>query len=176
MLTAALALVALPGQVGSRNPSPDGPVPAAALQTLRLDAAEDGPSLTIRQLDPAFESANAVSPDTTIVERPDTAATLPTAARPSVKVPSAKSGWAYKPPRYTLSGQATWYDNGTTAMRLPPGTIVVICGSGGCLQRTVTDWGPRLASRVVDLTPADFVDLCGCALWKGVQNVTVRVY
>ena len=35
---------------------------------------------------------------------------------------------ALKPPRYTMSGYATFYANGTTAMRLPRGTTVIICG------------------------------------------------
>lgn len=96
--------------------------------------------------------------------------------RAKVKLPSAQSDWAYKPPRYSLTGQATWYGNGTTAMRLPYGTIVVICGGGGCVERTVTDWGPQKTSRVVDMAPADFVRTCGCSLGTGIQNVTVRVY
>ena len=43
----------------------------------------------------------------------------------------------------TLTGRATFYDNGTTAMRLPRGTVVVICGNGGCIERVVNDYGPQ---------------------------------
>jgi hypothetical protein len=174
VLTAALAVVALPGHVGSSTPSPDRPIPVAALQTLRIDASEDRSSSTIGLFDPAYQSASALTPDTRIVERPLDAAPVP--ARTVVKLPKAQSAWAYKPARYTLAGQATWYGNGTTAMRLPFGTIVVICGAGGCVERTVTDWGPQRASRVVDMAPADFVRTCGCSLGTGIQNVTVRVY
>ena len=56
-----------------------------------------------------------------------------------------------KPPRYTLTGFATFYDNGTTAMRLPRGTLVVICGGGGCIERVVNDYGPQQA--VADRRP-----------------------
>jgi hypothetical protein len=81
-----------------------------------------------------------------------------------------------KPPRYTLSGYATFYDNGTTAMRLPRGTIVVICGGGGCIQRVVTDYGPVKESRIVDLYRPDFFRICGCPSWSGTSWVTVKVY
>ena len=174
MLTAALALVALPGQAGSRTPSPDRPIPAAALQTLRIDASEDQSSSTIGPSDAAYRSASALAADAPIVERPLDQVAVP--GRAKVRLPSAQSDWAYKPPRYSLTGQATWYGNGTTAMRLPYGTIVVICGGGGCVERTVTDWGPQKTSRVVDMAPSDFVRTCGCSLGTGIQNVTVRVY
>jgi pyrimidine operon attenuation protein/uracil phosphoribosyltransferase len=55
-----------------------------------------------------------------------------------------------------LSGGATFYDNGTTAMRLPRGTVVKICGKGGCIVRVVNDYGPQKKSRVVDLYRPDF--------------------
>ena len=52
-------------------------------------------------------------------------------------------------------------------MRLPRGTIVVICGNGGCVERVVTDYGPIKPSRVVDLYRPDFFAICGCASWSG---------
>ncbi len=174
VLTAALALVALPGLAGSRTPSPERPIPAVALQALRIDATEDGSSSTIGQLDAAARSANHLAPQASFAEPADE--DPPPSDRPSVRVPRAGVDWTFKAPRYTLSGQATWYDNGTTAMRLPRGTVVVICGARGCVERTVTDWGPRRMSRVVDLMPSDFVRVCGCGLGTGVQRVTVRVY
>jgi hypothetical protein len=81
-----------------------------------------------------------------------------------------------KPPRYTLTGAATFYDHGATAMRLPRGTVVVICGRGGCIQRTVTDYGPMREDRIVDLYRPDFFAICGCASWSGTTMVTVSVY
>ena len=81
-----------------------------------------------------------------------------------------------KPPKYTLKGEATFYDNGTTAMRLPRGTIVIICGDAGCIERTVNDYGPVKPSRIVDLYRPDFFRICGCPSWSGITNVTVYVY
>ncbi len=47
-------------------------------------------------------------------------------------------------------------------MRLPRGTVVIICGGGGCIERTVTDYGPQDPARVVDLYKPDFFRICGC--------------
>ena len=68
---------------------------------------------------------------------------------------------------------------GTTAMRLPRGTIIRICGDGGCILRTVTDYGPSAAIRpvrIIDLDRADFFAICGCPSWSGTTTVTVSVY
>ena len=78
--------------------------------------------------------------------------------------------------KYTLSGGATFYDNGTTAMRLPRGTIVKICGNGGCIVRVVNDYGPQKKSRVVDLYRPDFFAICGCPSYAGTTQVKVYVY
>jgi hypothetical protein len=96
--------------------------------------------------------------------------------RPSVVQPVPGSGSVQKPPKSTLTGAATFYDNGTTAMRLPRGTVVVICGAGGCIERTVTDYGPTRSDRIVDLYRPDFFAICGCASWSGTTTVTVSVY
>jgi hypothetical protein len=96
--------------------------------------------------------------------------------RPSVELPRVPAAWAWKPPRYTLSGYATFYDNGTTAMRLPRGTVVVICAPGGCLERVVNDYGPQKEIRVVDMYRPDFFAICGCGWWAGTVWVTVSVY
>ncbi len=77
-----------------------------------------------------------------------------------------------------LRGIASWYDNGTTAMRWPRGARIRICGPGGCVNRVVTDWGPDLRlhpDRVVDLMPVDFVRVCGCSLRIGLTRVTVQI-
>ena len=97
--------------------------------------------------------------------------------RPTVRQPAAHSGTALKPPRYKISGIATFYGNGTTAMRLPRGTTVIICGSAGCIERTITDYGPVAGTdRIVDLFTPDFFDICGCPSWAGETEVTVSVY
>jgi hypothetical protein len=91
-------------------------------------------------------------------------------------MPAVAATWEWKPPRSTLSGYATFYDNGTTAMRLPRGTIVVVCGNNGCLERVVNDYGPIKTTRVVDMYRPDFFRICGCGWWSGTTWVTVWVY
>lgn len=80
--------------------------------------------------------------------------------------------------RRVVSGLASWYDNGTTAMRLPYGTHIRICGAKTCVSRIVRDWGPAryLSNRVVDMTPADFVRVTGRSLGAGLAPVRVYIY
>jgi hypothetical protein len=172
-LTAALALVALPGLAGSAAPSPEQIFDAAAFQSVTQPATLGGPR-TGGALDPAHGSAGRVGRTDAFVE--PGAETRVIARRRSVGLPSVAATSELKSPRYALSGYATFYDNGTTAMRLPRGTIVVVCGPGGCLQRTVTDYGPVKPSRVIDLYRPDFFAICGCPSWSGTVWVTVRVY
>ena len=174
MLTAALALAALPGLAGSRTPSQLEPVPASAFQQLAILA--DGPRSTasIGPLDVAHVSAGAIAPDEAIVEPGSVDAGA--RGRQTLDQPDAGSSSVRKPPRHTLTGFATFYDNGTTAMRLPRGTLVVICGGGGCIERVVNDYGPQKPSRVVDLYRPDFFDVCGCPWFSGTTTVTVYVY
>jgi hypothetical protein len=174
VLTAAVALVALPGLAGSRSPRPDQPLDAAAFQALSVNAITGESAPDVDPLDSAYRSDGFLTADSTFIE-PGTEQAAPK-GRSTVTTPSVKAGSAMKPPRYTLSGYATFYDNGTTAMRLPRGTVVVICGGGGCVQRVVNDYGPVKPSRIVDLYRADFFDICGCPSWAGTTWVTVKVY
>jgi len=175
VLIAALALVALPGLAGSRVPSPLEPLPVSAFQPLSIPANNARSALSIGSLDPAYDAAGSVAVDASFIE-PGAARETGPRARSKLNQPDSSSGWVRKPPRYTLTGAATFYDNGTTAMRLPRGTTVVICGNGGCIERVVNDWGPQKPSRVVDLYRPDFFDICGCAWWSGTTKVTVYVY
>jgi hypothetical protein len=175
VLTTALALAALPGLAGSRAPSAMEPVPAGAFQPLPIPAS-DGPSkLTVHGLDGGHRSAAVVHELSTFVEPGDAPDAGPT-ARTSVALPEPGSGSQRKPAKSTLRGDATFYDHGTTAMRLPRGTVVIICGAGGCIERTVTDYGPVAPGRIVDLYRPDFFEICGCPSWSGVTDVTVYVY
>ena len=62
-------------------------------------------------------------------------------------------------------------------MRLPRGTVVVICGDGGCIERVVNDYGPQKQDRIVDLYRPDFFAICGCARGSpATTKVTVYVY
>jgi hypothetical protein len=174
-LTAALALGALPGLAGSVEPSREGPIEAAAFRDVIL-AATGGRSIEpIAGPDPAYASAGRLEPGS-VFQEASVDAQAPPPDRPVMVIPKVKPAWEWKPPRYTLSGYATFYDNGTTAMRLPPGTIVVICGEAGCLQRTVNDYGPIKQIRVVDMYRPDFFKVCGCSWWFGTTWVTVSVY
>jgi hypothetical protein len=174
VLTAALALVALPGLVGSRAPSPLEPVPPSAFQSIQVPANAPR-SIAIGGLDPAYASAGAIDGNAPFIE-PATAPDAGVTARGIVNQPHAAGTSVRRTPRYTLSGYATFYDNGTTAMRLPRGTVVVICGGGGCVERVVNDYGPIKKTRVVDMYRPDFFRICGCGWYAGTTKVTVYVY
>ncbi len=173
-LIAAFALAGLPAPVGSRTSSTDRAVELAAFSTFNLPAintqAQGAPGVP----DPARRSAGYVSGSDELIEPGGTPA--PAAVRPEVKQPSTTSGSAWKAPKYTMSGYATFYDNGTTAMRLPRGTVVRICGNGGCIERTVTDYGPVKPIRIVDMYRPDFFKICGCGWYAGTTWVTVSIY
>jgi hypothetical protein len=174
-LTAALALVALPGFVDSRVPSRDWPIDAAAFQQVTT-ASDGGSSLTIGPLDDAQRSADALTAESRLIE-PGAGVKIPV-SKPKFSMPSSAADYDIKPPRYKLKGTATFYDNGTTAMRLPRGTIIRICGpTGTCIDRVVNDYGPWAGSdRIVDLYRPDFFKVCGCPSWAGTAKVTVSVY
>ena len=176
VLIAALALVALPGSAGSRAPSPVEPLPVSAFQSITVPANDPRPALSIGSLDDAFVSEGVVTSAHVFIEpgeEPDFAG--PT-HRGTLDQPEPGSTSVQKPPKSTITGAATFYDHGTTAMRLPRGTIVVICGAGGCIERTVTDYGPQRQDRIVDLYRPDFFAICGCASWSGTTTVTVSIY
>jgi hypothetical protein len=174
-LTAALALVALPGLAGSRSPSGPSVIDPAAFQPISIPANAAARPLPVAPLDPAFASDARVDAGTAFVTPGSEPERI--VGRPSVRQPASAAGSAQKPPKYTLSGAATFYDNGTTAMRLPRGTTVIICGAGGCIERVVDDYGPIAGTnRIVDLYRPDFFRVCGCPSWSGVTNVTVSVY
>jgi hypothetical protein len=176
-LTAALALAALPGIVGSAGPSPATVLDPAAFQSVRVPAFATA-VLAVQPLDDALRSAGRLDAGTILTE-PGTAPVRVVVGRPRVLVPASHSGTALKPPRYRLTGYATFYANGTTAMRLPRGTTVIVCGSGGCLERVINDYGPSASAghgRIVDLYTPDFFAICGCPSWAGTTRVTVSVY
>jgi hypothetical protein len=212
VLTAALALGALPEAVGSSSPTTLNPIPAGAFQSVHLSVLSEGPIVTVNPPDPMAESASHLEPAAILIEpgsmesgltRPTVTQTqsaaiavritvskpaVAVASRPSVKpvvkrivkatIPVKKPAASPRVARQVLHGLASWYDNGTTAMRLPRGTHIRICGERSCVNRVVTDWGPAswLPSRVVDLMPSDFVAVTGLQLGAGLANVTVYIY
>ena len=143
----------------------------------------------VHQLDAAGESAGHLEAATSLIEPGSPA---PALERPAVdqpapvlkavpwRDPKPVVGPAEPDPRAkrVVSGTASWYDNGTTAMRLPLGTRVKVCGARACVVRVVRDWGPAstLGRRVADLTPEDFVAITGRSLKTGLAPVTVYIY
>ena len=175
-LSAALALGALPGFAGSAGPSPVSVVDPATFQSV-LVPADISTDLTVDPLDVAYRAAGAIDARTLLTE-PGKQPKRVVPTRPLVAIPASEVSTALKPPLYKLSGYATFYSNGTTAMRLPRGTTVIVCGGGGCLERVITDYGPVLSTknRIVDLNTPDFFAICGCPSWSGTAWVTVSVY
>ncbi len=175
MLTAALAVGALPGLVGSREPSPDRPLDAAVFRQVNLATARDRYVSAVAAFDAVSISAGVLAPETSLVE-PGSGSPAQ-ADRASIALPKVSSNWEWKPARQTLTGTASFYSNGTTAMRLPYGTVIVICGARGCIERVVNDYGPVAGTgRIIDMYKPDFFAICGCAWWSGLTTVTVRVY
>jgi len=176
VLTIALALVAAPGFAGSRTPAPYEPVPAAAFQALKSDANARS-TASVQGLDPAHDSAGRLSADSVYPERAISASVDVPVLKRDVSQPNPGAAKVYKPARYTLTGKATFYQNGTTAMRLPRGTVIRVCGAGGCIERVVNDYGPVAGTgRIADLYKPDFFKICGCPSWSGVTSVKVYVY
>lgn len=176
VLTTALALVAAPGIAGSRTPAPYEPVPAAAFQELQISANARS-TVSIAGFDPAFDSAGRLAADASFTEPGSAGAADPVVVKRDTRQPDPGATQQYKPARYSIHGLATFYTAGYTAMRLPRGTTILVCGAGGCLERVITDYGPIAGTaRVIDLYRPDFFAICGCASWAGVTAVTVRIY
>jgi hypothetical protein len=177
-LSAALALVAAPGIVGSRTPSPVHAIEAAAFQPLLSDASGATTSV-VAPADPALRSANALDTSARFAETLGAGFQAPL-AKPVIRTqPVPAFSTSIKPPKEILKGYASFYTNGTTAMRLPAGTIIRVCGAGGCLNRVVNDYGPKAGfkpTRIIDMYEPDFFAICGCPSYSGTTLVTVSIY
>jgi hypothetical protein len=174
VLTIILALGALPGLAGANSLPPEPPNSAASFRNVILAAARERPTRANLAFEPADSSAGLLDASTTFVER---GVDAPNVDRVAVKLPAVTAAWDWKPPKSTVEGEASFYSNGTTAMRLPRGTTVVVCGKADCIERVINDYGPTEATgRVIDLYKPDFFKICGCPSWSGVIDVTVYVY
>jgi hypothetical protein len=182
-LTAVLALVALPGLVGSRTPTAWPSAEAAAFQAV-LTPASDRTGSPIGPPDRAHRAAATLVATSVVDEAVELEGPGARAASSRDAVPA----WAPEPalsvlvsetrPTATLRGFASFYDRGTTALRLPLGTRVQICGRAGCIERVVSDYGPSSRIRpvrVADLYRPDFFAICGCPAWAGTTWVTVSI-
>jgi hypothetical protein len=204
VLTSALVtLVALPGVAGSQTPSFVRPLTAEALQRVRLPASADGSPTAIRPVEAGYDSAGHLDDTAPLIEpgayhpptqrpaalqpTPNLRRVAPPKPKPVVKPRAVPPKPTVKPrvtpgptpkARQVLVGLASWYDNGTTAMRLPRGTRIRICGARMCISTVVRDWGPAryLSDRVVDMTPQDFVRVTGKSLGAGLAPVKVYIY
>lgn len=171
-LIAAVALAGLAAPAGSRSPSAAAAPAPSAFSDLTLPANAAAP--TAAPDEAALRSEGYLGEGVALTE-PGGAPSIP-ATRPRVDQPAPPTGEGWKQAKQVLRGQATYYDFGTTAMRLPRGTVVRICGAGGCIERVVNDYGPQKKSRIVDLYTPDFFTVCGCGSWEGVTDVVVYVY
>ena len=178
-IAAAAALVLLTSgalAAGSLAPGFPQPLPDAAFRA----PLGPGPSVP-PTLDAAQGAAGSLAPGAALAERPDAA---PPFSRPLVPIlaarPIARSlpAAAASSTARALHGWASWYDNGTTALRLPRGTRVRIRGPAGCITRRVTDYGPDAVlfpRRIADLTPWDFATVCGCSPARGTVAVGITI-
>jgi hypothetical protein len=172
-LIAAAALAGLPVPVGSKTASASRDLQSAAFTSVIVTANAPAPRAW-GEPDAAQRSESFLA-DPVVLTEPGRAPTAPK-SRPVAVQPGVSAGSDWKTPLSQISGQATFYNAGTTAMRLPLGTVVRICGAGGCIERTVTDYGPLRSTRIIDMYRPDFFAICGCASSSGITWVTVSVY
>ena len=173
-VASAVAMIALPAASGAAVGDPTDAAQLHDLRLITMTAARDDLVATGPAADPGAASAGRLDGSSVFVEAGDEPPAPP--VRPIVAVPRSGVGMEWKPARYTMTGAATFYDHGTTAMRLPRGTVIRVCGPGGCLERVVTDYGPFGKGRIIDLYRPDFFAICGCPSWSGTAEVTVHVY
>ena len=113
MALAALALGALPGLAGSREPDRDRPIEAVAFRQVDLASSRDRPRDRDLGLDATGRSDGALGPATALLESWDTPRVLGTPAEPGTG--AARPTWSWRTPTSVIHGEASFYDNGTTA-------------------------------------------------------------
>ena len=174
-LIAALALAGLPAPAGSRSPSEARVVDLAAFTPVKLATADVPATGAEGAADASLRSAGFLTSDSPFAEPGQ--GHLGPVTRPQVTVPSLSVATAWKTPLYSVTGTASFYDFGTTAMRIARGTVVRICGAAGCIERTIRDYGPiESGGRLIDMYRPDFFKICGCGWWSGLTTVTVSIY
>ena len=116
-MMAAVALTGLPAPAGSQSRTLPRALQAATLTSVSIPALASAP---------AAPGSTVVAPEPedvlgeAIFVEPGRRLKVP-ARRARVDQPVTASSSAWKPPRYSVSGTATFYDTGSTAMRLPRG-------------------------------------------------------
>jgi hypothetical protein len=102
-LIVALVLVAVPGTVGSRNPSADLPIDASLLQAVEAPRPSDGTAVPTPTLDPAYRSRGTLDTREPVLEP---AVALEAPVRAAVDHPEAPVGFvaiATPTPRPTVA-------------------------------------------------------------------------
>lgn len=166
-LIAILALVAVPGPVGSRAPSPIEPPTADLFASVRIDASVRGPAMTTKPLDPGARSDGILDQGSTMFEPAQRSE--PPQARPDAAPPAAKADAVSKNP-WRRDPEISWYGpgfigNGTACGQtltrsllgvahrtLPCGTLITFRSGGRTLTVPVVDRGPFVSDRIFDLT------------------------
>src|SRR5215207_897701 len=97
-LTAALALGALPGLVGSHEPSQDRPMNAALYEQVNLASTPEGQGLTPYALDVAGRSAGSLASADSFAEADGRQPAVPPDERAAPDLAASKAGWGWKAP------------------------------------------------------------------------------
>jgi hypothetical protein len=178
-LTAILALVAVPGLVGSRVPRPVAPVDPGLFRQVEVATLSRGMAMTIQPLDPGARSAGYLDRRSIVIE-PDLRSEPPTAlvrpaqplarARAIRTVVTARTGSTPVTGGWHHDSDISWfgpglYGNGTACGKtltkslvgvahrtLPCGTLVTFRYKGVTVTVPVVDRGPYVAGRTWDLT------------------------
>ena len=187
VLTAALALVALPGLAGSRAPNPLEPVPAVAFQPLTVPRTIAIDGFDRSRLDDAFVSAaDGRRRDTTFDRAPDVAAdsrprsppgrrvTLP-ARQPAgrgVRVAQPAAGTPKRScRRRDLLRQR--HDRDAPAARHGRHDLRPAAAASTARRQRLRAAEDEPGRRPV---PPGLLRICGCPSWSGTTQVTVSVY
>ncbi len=186
-LIAAGALVAGPGDVGARPPSPPSSIDPAQFRAVTIALSPGSPATTISTLDIANRSAGWLGPDTLLAESSVSVAvpgSRPVQAQPAVAATRvAKNLWHldtniswYGPGMYgqrTACGVAlTKAAMGVASRTLPCGTRVTFRNpaNGRTVTVRVIDRGPYVSGRTWDMTGGlcTYLDHCytGSMYWK----------
>lgn len=166
-LIALLVMVALPGPVGSRVPSPDASLDPGLFHSVEAAALARGAAMTILSQDPEARSAGTLDQTTALVDPAHRAAPPQAPVRPAQMRPTtgtiSKNVWRhdpniswYGPGLYgngTACGQKLTKDLVGVAHRtLPCGTLVTFRYNGVTLTVPVIDRGPYVSGRTWDLS------------------------
>jgi rare lipoprotein A (peptidoglycan hydrolase) len=178
-LIALLALVAVPGQAGSRVPNPESQVNPDLFKRVEVAALVRGTVMMIPPLDPGARSAGTLDQSSRLYE--PTQQTEPTPAPVRAAQPAPKAGSISKNP-WRWDGNVSWYGPtfygkrtacglamtqellGVAHRTLPCGTLITFRNpaNGRTLTLPVVDRGPYVYGRQWDLTGGACLALGHC--------------